>query len=219
MKKILVLSPHPDDELLGCGGTLLKYSKAEISWVILTKMSLKQGFSKQKIKQREKEILDVKKKLKIKNLIKLNFETSTLNYSNLPKLISLLKKNVDKLKPDTIFAPFINDAHSDHFFCTYAINSIAKSFRYKDLSQLFLYETLSETNFNFTKDKFIPNVYINIKNTLEKKIDLLKIYKSEIKNHPFPRSKEAIVALATLRGSESNFQFSEAFQLIFKKYK
>ncbi|MDC2969031.1 PIG-L family deacetylase [Candidatus Pelagibacter sp.] len=217
MKKILVLSPHPDDELLGCGGTLLKYSKAEISWIILTKMSLKQGFSKQRIKQREKEILEVKKKLNIKNLIKLNFETSTLNYFNLPKLISLLKKNVDKLKPDTIFAPHINDSHSDHFFCTYAINSIAKSFRYKELNQLFLYETLSETNFNFTKDKFIPNVYFDIEKTLEKKIHLLKIYKSEIKNHPFPRSKESVVALATLRGSESNFQFSEAFQLIFKK--
>ena len=219
MKKILVLSPHPDDEVLGCGGTLLKYSKAEISWIILTKMSLKKGFSKTKIKQREREILEVKKKLNIKNLVKFNFDTGTLNFSNLTKLISLLKKNVNKFKPDTIFAPHINDAHSDHFFCTYAINSITKSFRCKELEQFFLYETLSETNFNFTKDKFIPNVYFNIEKTLEKKIHVMKIYKSEIKKHPFPRSKESILALATLRGSESNFQFSEAFQLIFKKFK
>ena len=87
------------------------------------------------------------------------------------------------------------------------------------MEQFFLYETLSETNFNFTKDKFIPNVYFNIEKTLEQKIHVMKIYKSEIKKHPFPRSKESILALATLRGSESNFQFSEAFQLIFKKFK
>ena len=80
-----------------------------------------------------------------------------------------------------------------------------------------MYETLSETNLNFLYDrKFKPNIYIDISKYLNKKIKAMKIYKSEIKNHPFPRSSETIRSLATIRGSEVNLKFAEAFELVYE---
>ena len=218
MKKILIIAPHPDDETLGCGGTLHKYRNKKISWMILTKMSDKKIYSKKQIADREKEINKVAKCLNIKNVIKLGFEASMLNRSNLKELIQKISNEIKKIKPDTIFSPYLHDSHSDHFFCTYALNHILKTFRYPFIKECYLYETLSETNQNYVKKNFFrPNVYFDISKHLKTKLKLARIYKSEIKKHPFPRSLEAIKALAVLRGSESGFKYAESFKLILKK--
>ena len=218
MKKILIIAPHPDDETLGCGGTLHKFRNKKIYWMILTKMSDTKIYTKKKITDREKEIRKVAKYLNIKNIINLNFEAATLNKSNFKDLIMKMSNEIKKIEPDTIFSPFLHDAHSDHFFCTYALNHILKTFRYPFIKQCYLYETLSETNQNYVKKSFFrPNVYFNISKNLRTKLKLAKIYKSEIKKHPFPRSIEAIKALAILRGSESGYKYAESFKLILKK--
>ena len=218
MKKILIIAPHPDDETLGCGGTLLKYKNKKIYWMILTKISNKKIYSKKKIIEREKEIKKVAKYLNIKKVINLGFEAATLNQSNLKELIMKMSNEIKKIKPDTIFSPFLHDAHSDHFFCTYSLNHILKTFRYPFIKQCYLYETLSETNQNYVKKSFFrPNVYFNISKNLKTKLKLAKVYKNEFKKHPFPRSIEAIKALAVIRGSESGYKYAESFKLILKK--
>ena len=218
MKKILVISPHPDDEIIGCGATLSKYKNSKsINWVIITKMSQKKGFSKKKINEREKEINKIVQMLKIKKTIKLDFDTGYLNKGNLDKLIKNLSSVLKEIKPDTIFCPFINDAHSDHFFVTHALNSISKVFRHPYIKNVLMYETLSETNMNLVKKRFKPNYYIDVTKHINSKISLTKIYKSEFNKHPFPRSKKTIKALAELRGSESGYDYAEAFQLLFHR--
>lgn len=217
MKKILIISPHPDDEIIGCGATLSKFKNQSIYWLIITKMSKTSGFSEKKIKIRKKEIEKIAKKLNIKKTINLDFDTGSLNRGNLKKLIENLSNTLNQIKPDTVFCPFINDSHSDHFFVTHAINSIIKVFRHPYIKLVLMYETLSETNFNFVKKGFKPNFYVDISRFLKKKISLTKIYKSEFKNHPFPRSSKSIKALAELRGSESGFYYAEAYQLIFSR--
>ena len=88
----------------------------------------------------------------------------------------------------------------------------------KDIKKIFLYETLSETNFNLlSKSSFKPNYYVNISKTFKSKLKALKIYKSEIGKHPFPRSVASITSLAKLRGSESGYKFAEGFKLIFER--
>ena len=79
-----------------------------------------------------------------------------------------------------------------------------------------MYETISETNFknNFSKKDFEPNLWVNISKYMNKKINIMKIYKGEIKKHPFPRSEKSIKALAMLRGSYSGFEYAEAFKII-----
>ena len=81
-----------------------------------------------------------------------------------------------------------------------------------------MYETLSETEFNFLGNRvFRPNVYIDISKYFEDKIETMKIYDGEMGEHPFPRSERAIRALASLRGSQCGFKFAEAFELLYER--
>ena len=96
--------------------------------------------------------------------------------------------------------------------------SCIKSFRHPYLNESYFYETLSETNFNFLTN-FNANTFENISTFLKQKIEIMKIYRSEIKKHPFPRSEDSIKSLAILRGSQAKFKYAEGFQLIFKKIK
>lgn len=219
MKKILVIAPHADDEVLGCGGVLNKFKNKKIYWMLLTQIYLpNKHYNKKLINQKNLEVEKIAKKIGVKKLFKLGFEASKLNKKDLPSLIESISFILKKIKPDTIFAPYLHDAHSDHFFTTYALNHILKSFRYDFVERCYLYETLSETNLSFVKNKnFKPNVYFDISNNINSKLELLKIYKSEIKKHPFPRSQQSVKSLALLRGSESNYKYAEAFQLILER--
>jgi LmbE family N-acetylglucosaminyl deacetylase len=221
MKKILVMAPHADDEVLGCGGVLNKFKSKKIYWMLLTQIRFaNKQYNKKLINQKNLEIEKIAKKIGVKKLFKLGFEATKLNNKDLPNLIDSISTILKKIKPDTIFAPYLHDAHSDHFFTTYALNHILKSFRYDFVERCYLYETLSETNLSFVKNKkFKPNVYFDISNNINSKIELLKIYKSEIKKHPFPRSQQSVKSLALLRGSESNYKYAEAFQLILERKK
>ena len=218
MKKILVIAPHPDDEILGCGGVLSLLKKKSKYWLIITKMHEKDGYLNSQIKKREKEIKKISSILNFKKVFNLGFRSANLNKDQLNFLINKISYIIKLIKPDTIFAPYLHDSHSDHFYTTYALNHILKSFRYSFIKQCYQYETLSETNLNFIKkNKFSPNTYFDISSVLKKKINLMKIYKSEIKKHPFPRSVEAIKSLAIIRGSESYYKYAEAYRLIFQR--
>ena len=216
-KKILVIAPHPDDESIGCGGTILKYRKLgyEVNLAIFTKMPAGK-FSKKKIEIRKREILKIKSFYNFKNFIQLDYEASNLD--NLPnaKIIQSIKEILNKYEPSRIYIPSIKDIHTDHVKISRCFLSCIKIFRHKYLKEVMAYETLSETNFNFS-ESFCPNYFEEITSTLNSKIKAIQIYKSEIKKHPFPRSIESIKALAVLRGSQSGYKFAEAFELIFSR--
>ena len=216
MKKNLVIAPHADDETLGCGGTILKLKKdkEEVHCVILTNYN-KDSDSKN-YKRRYKELIKIKKNYKFNSFNIGEFIANTLEKEDKPKIISSLKKIIEIIKPDRIFVPYYNDAHSDHRIIFDCSSPFFKSFRYPYIKEVYIYETVSETNFNYRKKSFKPNTWINIDKYLLKKIEIMKIYKSEISKHPFPRSEDAIKSLAILRGSEANFEYAEAFMAIKK---
>lgn len=216
-KKILVIAPHPDDETLGCGGTILKHikNKDEVNWMIVTKMDEKK-VDKKIIKKRMNEIDKVRKAYGFKNVLNLEFNTATLDNIPKNKLVEKFKKNIQKLKPEIIYLPFKYDAHSDHK-CTYdAVHSCTKSFRAPYVKSVRVYETLSETDFanNFNQMQFVPNLWIDITKQIEKKLKIMKIYNSELKKHPFPRSIKNLKALATHRGAFAGCKYAEAFYIV-----
>ena len=99
------------------------------------------------------------------------------------------------------------------------VGACSKWFRYPSVKRVLAYETLSETNFNLNPNAtFNPNYFIDISEYLERKLEVLAIYRSELGVFPFPRSAEAIRALATYRGSSSGFVAAEAFQLLRERY-
>ncbi len=218
MKKILIISPHPDDETLGAGGTLIKFKKKKLFWLNITDMKEEFGYSNEQINRRKIEVKKISKIYNFKKSIHLGLPANQLDQIPMDQIIKKIKLVFDSLKPDTVFIPNPGDVHSDHNVIAKASLACCKTFRNKNIKKIFLYETLSETNFNFLERKsFKPNYYFNITKSLNLKIKSLKIYKSEFKKHPFPRSVNAVRSLAILRGSESGYKYAEGFKLIFEK--
>ena len=163
----------------------------------------------------------IKKKYQFNDIFQLPYFATDLSYKNLSSLTEDIRNIINLKKIDTIFAPYYYDSHTDHFFTSKATLASAKSFRTPTIENIFFYETLSETNFNFESRAkvFKPNVYFNISRFFEKKISSIRLYRSELGLHPFPRSIKSIKSLALLRGSECAFEYAEAFQQIFSKIK
>lgn len=218
MKKILVIAVHPDDETLGCGGTLLRSQKEgnEIYWLTLTGMHKSQGFSQDKIEERSKEIGKVEKLYSFKKSFHLGFPTAKLDEFSSGEIISAISKVFNEVKPEIIYLPFKGDVHSDHRIAFDAAYSCTKSFRYPSIKNIYMMETLSETEFapSIQADSFIPNVFVDISNFLEKKLDIMRVFRSELGVHPFPRSEKNIKALATIRGATAGVEYAESFMLL-----
>lgn len=218
MNKVVVISAHPDDEVLGCGGTLLKHieQKDEISWIIITNIFEENGFSKERVYSRQLEIEKVAKQLGIKNLYKLDYPTMQLEPGILPSVISKISKIFGEINPEVIYVMNRSDAHSDHRVSFDAVIACTKSFRYPSIKKVLMYECISETEFApaLPERVFQPNYFVDITGHFSKKVEIMKIYASELGEHPFPRSIRNIEALATFRGASVGVEYAEAFQLI-----
>ena len=217
--KILVIAPHPDDELLGVGGTLLKKKDEgnEIGWLIMSKMYEKFGWDRNKIITRKDEIKNVRMGLGISenNLFELDFPTTKLDEYPVSEIVTEVSKIFKEFKPEILFIPHYGDIHSDHRVTFDIVSSCTKWFRHKTIKYIYCYETISETDYNLNPTKhFAPNYFVDISNYINQKIDLCSIYHSEISSAPFPRSFDVIKALSIYRGSQSGFKFAEAFTLL-----
>ena len=218
LKKILVIAPHPDDETLGCGGTLLRHISEgdEVYWLICTTISESQGFTKERIEERKKEIELVSNMFGFAGYRQLNFKTTELDQVPRNQLIGGIAGYINEVQPLTLYLPYRNDAHSDHSYVFDSSVACTKSFRYPFVKKVCVYETLSETEFGLRTDDggFKPNMWVDISSCLDRKIDIMKIYESEIGDHPFPRSFNNIRALANFRGANSMNIAAEAFMMI-----
>lgn len=221
-KTVLMVSAHPDDETLGAGGTLLRHSKQgdKIIWLIVTNIFKHQGFSKQRISERQEEIEQVAERFSVQETVKLDYPTGNLSSDNLGSLISDISEIVRDHKPEVIYTMNRSDAHSDHRIIFDAVMACTKSFRYPFIREVLMYECISETEFApaLPEKQFQPNCYVDISDELEEKIEIMNIYESEMGNHPFPRSEQNIKALATYRGATAGVEYAEAFQII-KSYR
>jgi len=222
MSKILVIAPHPDDETLGCGGSLYKHKKLgdKISWLIITGISVENGWTKEKVEKRDKEITMAKEKYKFDNFFNLKLPSTRIDTLPISQIVKEITNVYSQVKPNIIYSPFINDVHTDHQIISKALQSTFKWFRYPYINKVLMYETVSETEFNFAnQEKFSPNVFSDISEYIDDKINTMKIYEGEIDEHPFPRSEKTIRALAALRGSQSGCIAAEAFQLVYERNK
>ncbi len=218
MKKVIIISAHPDDEVLGAGGTILKHKDRgdEIYWLIVTNIFENQGFSKERVKSRQEEINLVSERLGVKETFHLNYPTMTLSGESIVKMVPQISNIFTKLEPEIIYCLNRSDAHSDHRVIFEAVAACTKSFRYPYIRQILMYECISETEFApaLYEKAFIPNYFVDISDFLEQKLEIMKIYESELGEHPFPRSLNNIKALAHFRGASVGVQYAEAFQLL-----
>ena len=218
MKKILVVAVHPDDETLGCGGTLLKHKKKgdRTYWLIATEAKEEDGFPMDFIIQREKEIEAVSAAYGFDGIHCMKLSPTKIDKEMNWLLIQRIKSVVDDIQPEIIYLPFRRDVHSDHRMVFDACFSVLKQFRAKFVKAIYMMEVLSETEFApaLQSESFIPNVFVDISEYLNKKIEIMKLYQSELGTHPFPRSEDNIKALATYRGATAGCRYAESFMLL-----
>ncbi len=214
MNKVLIIAVHPDDETLGSGGTLLKHKANgdEVHWLICTQVDIKNDF----YTTREGEIQKVHDLYKFDTVTNLQLKTMQVDEYSMSELIGKISKVINEIKPNIIYLPFKGDVHSDHRKIFEASYSCTKSFRYPFIKKIYMMETLSETEFapSTKEDSFIPNVFVDISDFMDKKIEIMKVYESEIAEHPFPRSERNLRALATLRGATAGCAYAESFMLL-----
>ena len=219
-KKILVIAAHPDDETLGCGGTIARLVKNNhVADVVFLSSGV--GARKKTINSKNQEIKIRKSHAKSAcNLLGFNkikfYDLPDNSFETLPrlKINKIIEKEINVSKPEIIFTHFNNDLNLDHRIV--AESTIVATRFYKKKHSIFSFEVLSSTDLNLSanKSKFNPNYYVNIETTLNLKIEALKKYKHEIRKFPHPRSIDGIKILSNYRGMFSNCKNAEAFILL-----
>ena len=217
MKKVLIFAPHPDDETLGCGGTILKHikSKDEVYWCIATLGNKKMGHDSAHFKKRKKIIKDVSKKYGFKKTYSIGFPTGELDKVGYMKVIESFTKVIKKVNPDYVYDNYSHDVHTDHDVTFRGVISSTKNFNFPNIKKIFCYETVSETEFLYSNTPFNPNFFNDISEHIEEKIEIFSLYKTEVMKQNLPRSIANIKNIAKYRGSRIGKSYAEAFMLIF----
>ena len=231
---ILIIVAHPDDEVLGMGGTILKHAnkgdKVTIAYlttgitarrssnyqnasVYETNESLKSQMKNQ-IDELGKDVREACKFLKVKKTFFFNLPDNELDTIPLLKIIKIIKNLIKEIKPERIYTSHYGDLNIDHRIVSDATLTACKSTRFP-VKEIMCFEILSSTEWAFPY-QFKPNYFISIKGELDKKIKAMQAYKNEIKEFPHPRSVENIKNTAHKWGIVSGLHAAEAFELIRK---
>lgn len=213
----IVIAPHPDDEVLGAGGTLLrrKAEGAKVAWLIITAISVKTGWSAESVRRRAGEIQEITELLGFSTVFTLDFPTTQLDRIPMSELVAAISEVFKTFEPQEVFVPHSLDVHTDHRVVFDAVASCTKWFRQPSVKRVLAYETLSESDFGMgVGHAFRPNVFVDISPFLEQKIRAMDVYESELGVFPFPRSPDALRALASVRGAAAGYVAAEAFELL-----
>lgn len=213
--RILVVAPHPDDEVLGVGGTTARLARegAHVTVVIVTK-GQPELFDPELIERGRAEARECHSLLGVSETRFLDFPAARLDTVEHHLLNRALFEIVQEVAPDKVFLPFGGDLHNDH---RAVFNSALVALRptpgVHRVADILCYETLSETNWNAPglSSGFVPNMFVDISQYLDTKIKAAAIYASQMRQFPHERSLDAISYLAKLRGASVGLEAAEAF--------
>lgn len=215
---ILVVAAHLDDETLGCGGSLLRHKAqgAEIHWLLVTEPTPELGFDAQRIEERERKLRQAGEMYGFTSVHRLGFPAACLDRTPQNELIAAMAVVFADVRPSTLYLPFAYDVHGDHRVAFHAAYGAAKSFRAPYVRRILMMETVSETDFSpsFSGEAFVPNVFIDVSEHFDRKLEILSVFSEELEAHPFPRSLEHVRALAVHRGAAAGCALAEAFVLL-----
>jgi LmbE family N-acetylglucosaminyl deacetylase len=216
---VLIVSVHPDDETLGCGGTILRHVAAgdQIHWVIITQVYEPQ-WPAEVFERKAQEVQAVAKAYSMKSVHKLGMPTVKMDQVPLGDVIGGLRKVIAEVRPGVVYLPHHGDVHTDHHVGFLGTLSVLKAFYMGALGveRVLSYETLSSTEAAppLPYRAFIPNVYRDITPYIDSKLAAMDLYASESQPDPMPRGPSAIRALARYRGASVGLEYAEAFMLL-----
>lgn len=216
-KKILVVAAHPDDEVLGMGGTLIKLANdgAVLYIAFLSKGETSRGRKIANEKLRTLQAEKVANTITAKLYWLANFPDNEFDSISLLQVTKVVEAIINKINPDVIYTHHHGDLNIDHRITFQSVMTACRPGK-TSVKEIYNFEVLSSTEWQAKIEGriFLPNVYVDIGNYIEDKVSLVGMYAREIGIFPFPRSKVGIKTLARYRGMESGLHFAEAFRLI-----
>ena len=220
--KVLTIAAHPDDELLGCAGTVNRMvNNGCDAWALI----LSTGINSRSAagESNEDEInrlrINARKSANIigyKDIFFENYDDNRMDNYNLLDIIKTIESYVKKLKPQLIFTHHPSDVNIDHGIVNRAVITATRPIKDTVVKKIYTFETLSSTEWAFGQlgDDFSPDTFVDIKENLSIKTTAFQQYDSEVCDYPHPRSLEMIKILAQMRGSAVGLDYAEAFRLV-----
>lgn len=221
MAKILIVAAHPDDEILGCGGTIAKRIKeGDKVYTLILGEGITSRDKVRNEKKRENELKQLKKiahkankTIGVEEIFTYDIPDNRFDTMALLDIVKIIEKIKNKIKPDLVYTHHRNDLNIDHRITYNAVLTACRPIKKETVKEIYSFEVPSSTEWNFPYS-FNPNLFIDINKTINKKIKALKFYDGELKKFPHPRSKEAIKIIAKRWGSLSALNYAEAFEII-----
>ena len=224
-KKVLIIAAHPDDEVLGCGGTIAKLAAQgeEVHILILaTGLTSRVGFDMAKDAEALKIHLERASRagalLGAKNVNFGGLPDQKMDTLPLLEVTQRIEAEIESIKPQTIFTHHGGDLNMDHVITFRATLTATRPMSGSVVRAVYTYEVPSSTEWAFQKfePKFQPNLFHDIGETIEKKIQAMQIYESETREFPHPRSPQALEAIAKRWASVCGIKAAEAFEIIWE---
>ncbi len=223
MNKILIIAAHPDDEILGCGGTIARFVREGFEAYTLILGEGKTSRDKTRNREKRKEELYVINKethaanniIGIKDIFSYNFPDNRFDTVALLDIVKVIEEVKNKIKPDIIFTHFENDLNIDHRITYNAVITATRPLSTETTKEIYSFEVLSSTEWKFPLN-FSPDTFFDITDTLDVKLKSMKKYVSELKKSPHPRSLEGIKLTARNWGMKTGLNYAEAFKTIRK---
>lgn len=218
MSKVLVVAPHPDDETLGVGGTILRH-KADgdhVHWLIVAAARQQDGCSDQDVQSEAQEIAAASARYGFDGIHQLRLPAARLETMPIADVVAQISDAFAHVQPNIVYLPYAGDIHTDHAVVFAAASSCTKWFRSSSVKRVLVYETPSETDASVDPDAngFRPNVFVDITRFLDQKIAIMAGYATQYGEFPFPRSERALRSLSAVRGAAAGFEAAEAFMLL-----
>ena len=216
-KRVLVVAPHPDDETLGAGGTIAKYSaQGDEVFVLMVSGHLPPLYSREDYEITVSEAHSAFDLLGVAKSEFLEIPATMIGDLPLHEFNGKISKIFNEFNPHIVFCPY-PDRHIDHRLVFDGVMVATRPVGVgKDIEIVAAYETLSETHWNapHIEPNFTPNWVVDITKHIEKKMDAMKCYESQISEFSGPRSIQAVKALAIFRGTQAGFSYGEGMHII-----
>ena len=224
-ENVLVIAAHPDDEVLGCGGTIARLYKEgyEVYTAILGEGILSRYYQEGQTKQKQglvetlrSESQEVSKVLGMKDLFLYDLPDNRFDSVPLLDVVKIIEALVKKIRPKVIYTHNGGDLNIDHTVVHRAVMTATRPASGCPVKALYAFEVPSSTEWSFGQFQrvFTPNVFMDISETMDIKIEAMEMYKSEVRAFPHPRSVEVLRATGLKWGSAVGVAYAEAFELI-----
>lgn len=221
MRKVLVIAAHPDDEVLGCGGTVARLNKEghKITTLILGEGVTSRDDTRD-VKKREKNILELKEDAKKANAILgvrevffHNFHDNRFDTVPFLDVVKVIEKIKNQIKPDIIFTHYEKDLNIDHQVTYKAVITATRPLKGESVKEIYSFEIPSSTEWSYPLS-FSPNVFYDISETIDIKLKAFEEYESELREYPHPRSLEGVKLIAKNWGMKVGLNYAEAFKIV-----